>query len=279
MTPVTRVQLEINGKCSRGCATCLPTEFKTQAQLSCEDAERLAGDWHEAGIKHVTFAGFGSAVAHPSFDQIVQSFKSNGHFVAVVCRPDEFEKCREADSVIVSVDSIEDAGALITQLFAHPRNQRVSIHAVVGSQPFEFFIELACLARWPAISRVNLADAVALCGETGHRTRIAQVAAYRERCRIWFETVRWASPPEVHSKMTQQIEGHFPEKCAFLNDLIYVDARLLVRQCCHHPTGQFLGHLREGRKLMEVLQRDGYWDWRLGARTSLRCQHCPDVGL
>ena len=273
MGAIKRIQLEINGTCPRSCSECLPAGLKTGAMLSLKALEPLALEWAAAGIEAITLAGFGSSVAHPEFPDILDCL-SNRFRVAVVCRPSEVAQCLTATQVIVSVQTYEDARQLDQVLASTRPTCQVSTHTITS--PFilkELDWILVCLLNNRWISRVNVADALKLCNDPAH------IRAIRECSKPRLEVISMLDKARRERYrgdiITQCLEGHFPEKCAFHDDLIYVDASLRIRLCCHQPTLGALGNLNsetlpEALKTVAIFQAN----WRQHPA----CMKCPDTG-
>lgn len=270
---IKRIQLEINGTCPRSCPECLPGALKTGEVLALADVKRLASEWQKFGIEAITLAGFGSSVAHPNFAAILGCLKELFR-VSVVCRPDEFAICREATQVIVSVQTVDDARKLDAVLHATRPKCQVSTHTIMSPALHEELDWiLVCLLNNEHISRVNVADALKLCEDPAHIAAIRACAQYRlEVMNILDKARRERYRGDL---ITQCLEGHFPEKCAFHDDLIYVDASLKIRLCCHQPIQGALGNLRsetlpEALKTVSLFQNT----WR----EHPACKKCPDIG-
>lgn len=270
---IKRIQLEINGYCPRSCPECLPKALKTGVMLGLRDIFALASEWKDYGIEAITLAGFGSSVDHPDFDNILKHLIKNGFRVSVVCRPDEFTVCQNATHVIVSVQTVEDARSLDKVLHAVKPVCQVSTHTVTSPKLHEHLDQvLTCLLNNKYVSRINVADALKLCSDPEHVKAIRECAKHRlEVIDILDRARRERYRGDL---ITQNLEGHFPEKCAFHDDLIYIDASQRVRLCCHQPNMGALGNLslsplREIAKTVEMFQAN----WRRHPA----CMGCPDT--
>jgi hypothetical protein len=278
--PRTRIMLEINGQCSWGCKMCLPIAERTGVQIRLGRLQQLAEDWKNFGIEQITLAGFGSPVGHPDFADIVTLLASRFKFrVAVVCRPDDLGACWGADSVIVSVQSYKDACKLLSShALGFKVKQSVSTHTLLlpelRDMP-ELDLMLTVLGRSPGISRVNFAHAVILSQDAEH---VATITALNKDLKVTESVLDRAlarMPDEVRAKVTVTGKDHFPTKCAFWHDLIYVDAGLSVRLCCHCPTSPSFGNL-DSNTLAEVLHRKPFWGFEYEHYEP--CQKCPNTG-
>lgn len=274
-----RIQLEISGFCPGRCATCLPVGYKTNARISLGAIGKLSRDWKAFGIEAITLAGFGSATAHPQFYPILRTLKEAGFRTCVVCRANELPLCDTADTVIVSVQGEAERLELERRMLALPPGVTVSTNTVVAEKHALLGMDwLHTLASNPRIARVNVADALRLCDEDAHVEAIRAIAKVRKEVLWLVESARRKLPDHLRHKVTQQIEGHFPEKCAFHDDLIYVDAHLGVAPCCHHPVDLTLAQLDPGEPLEKSLAAGNYYPWVKLWRAWPGCQKCPDVG-
>jgi MoaA/NifB/PqqE/SkfB family radical SAM enzyme len=281
MIKPTRIQLEINGACSGRCKTCLPPDMKTNQKLSYDAIYKLACEWRAFGIEAITLAGFGSAAEHPDICNIIQLLASRLKFrVCTVCRPGDLALVCGSDTVILSVQNAEDAKdasryRYMNMLFRPTLpGPRIQTHTVMDpGLPGELPRMLKLLENDPQISRINFAHVVALCDDEEHLKAVSEAnVCVPEVLKILGPK---ANSPD--SRITQQLTGYYPEKCAFHKDLIYVDAGLKIRQCCHLPSGEPLGDLRT-QTLREAIESPKYQmivrDW-IGLAT---CRNCPDVG-
>jgi hypothetical protein len=271
---IKRLQLEINSRCLRSCGQCLPRKLKTGKVLSLAEIRPLAAELTGLGFEAITLAGYGSAVDHPEFAAILNTLDKPFR-VSVVCRPEEFGLCAKAAQVLCSVQSESMARCLVETLGrSGPLRTSVSTHTV--TRPWlrdDLQVILMVLTSSPHLSRVNVADTLKLCDDPAH------VAAVRNCSQNRLELIdildRARRELANGDKITQQLEGHFPEKCAFHDDLIYVDADLKVRRCCHQPVSDPLGDLHR-EKLPDVLAK--VQEFQANWRQHPACRRCPDTG-
>lgn len=280
MAKVSAAMLELTGICHRRCPSCLPHQLRTNRDLTIPDILLLAKQFQEVGIKEVTLCVYGSPAEYAELKTVVWLFGCRlKMFVNIVCRPEHLDNVWMHDAVFVSIDCLEDVKTLAAQ--------RPDLHP--GIFPFVMLSDRSA-PDLPAIieglfkchnaTMVNVTHPMVLCDDPAHRAAIVGANKNLPANEVKLNEAI-ALLPEGRRKLVRYYgNNQFRTVCRFHGSsqtMIYIDANLKVRMCCHKPVSCPLGDLRT-EKLADILAgpvAKFHENWQ----ASPECQLCPEDGL